>query len=77
MLNAFNDDVKKEPDYENEYLSRLCNCLRYKKYKKNMRELSFAKPSKFYFKIKEATKKKDFIFLNILKKEIMIVLFSL
>ena len=52
----------------------LCNCLRYKK---DMRELSFAKPSKFYFKIKEATKKKDFIFLNILKKEIMIVLLSL
>ena len=50
MLNAFNDDVKKKPDYENKYLLRLCNCLRYKKV---MRELSFAKPSKFYFEIKD------------------------
>ena len=49
VLNAFNEDVKTEPDYKNKYLPRLFNCLRYNKV---MRKLSFAKPSKNYYEIK-------------------------
>ena len=49
VLNALNQDSKDDPKYKNKYLPRLFNCLRNNKV---MRKLSFAKPSKSYYEIK-------------------------
>jgi hypothetical protein len=50
VLNAYDQDVKEDSEYKNKYLPRLFNCLRYNKV---MRKLSFAKPSKNYYEIKD------------------------
>ena len=49
VLNAIKD-VKENPDYKNKYLPRLFNCFRYSKV---MRKLSFDKPCKQYYEIKD------------------------
>ena len=49
VLNALNQDSKDDPKYKNKFLPRLFNCLRNNKV---MRKLSFAKPSKSYYEIK-------------------------
>ena len=67
MLNAFNDDIKKEPGYKNKYLQRLFNCLRYNKV---MRKLSFIKPSKFYYEIKDGDKEEGFHIFKYFKKRL-------
>ena len=50
VLNALLPEVKKEENYMNKYLPRLYNCLRYNKV---MRKLSFYKPTKNYYEIKD------------------------
>ena len=49
VLNALNQDSKDDPKYKNKFLPRLFNCLRNNKV---LRKLSFAKPSKSYYEIK-------------------------
>ena len=65
VLNAFNQDVKDDPDYKNKYLPRLFNCLRYNKV---MRKLSFAKPSKNYYEIKDDEEDDGFHTFKYIKK---------
>ena len=65
VLNAFNDDVKKELDYGNKYLPRLFSCLRFNKV---MRKLSFDKLSKFYREIKDGDEEKGFHIFKYIKK---------
>ena len=65
VLNALNQDVKEEPDYKNKYLPRLFNCLRYNKV---MRKLSFAKPSKNYYEIKDDEEEDGFHTFKYIKK---------
>ncbi len=50
VLNALDSTTKNDPNYQNKYLPRLFNCLRYNKV---MRKLSFAKPTKYYYDIRD------------------------
>ena len=50
VLNSVDESVKSEKMYKKNYLPKLFNCLRYNKV---MRKLSFAKPSKNYFEIRD------------------------
>ena len=50
VLNSVDESVKSEKTYKKNYLPKLFNCLRYNKV---MRKLSFAKPSKNYFEIRD------------------------
>ena len=76
VLNAFDQEVKEDPKYKKIYLPRLFNCM---KYSKVMRKLSFAKPYKCYYEIKDDEEKgegfKTFKFIK--KKHYESVIFLL
>ena len=64
VLHAFNPEVTDDNDH-NKYLQRLLNCLRFNKV---MRKLSFAKPSKFYYEIKNDEEEDGFHTFRYIKK---------
>ena len=64
VLHAFNPEVTDDNDH-NKYLQRLLNCMRFNKV---MRKLSFAKPSKFYYEIKNDEEEDGFHTFRYIKK---------
>ena len=73
ILNAFDKEVSGHPDYKNKYLPKLFNCLRFNKV---MRKLSFSKPTKNYYEIKDDKEDNDFhTFKYVKKREISSVIF--